>query len=243
MKNTKTLCKYAGGSQLYHLTTPESDYDERGLFMNTDPAYILGTRRFDESRSQNDDEDVVYKELNHFMTLLKQSNTEALEAMFCNETEFLESSVEMKSLRANRFRFLDSKRLFNCLRGYMKGELRLALGLRKGKLGGKRYEAVQKHGFSPKNWVQLFRLAQIGITFFNTDHFVVDCREFGEDFYSMLMSVKATPQKHTAKQLQSTYEYMEKLLVDSYENRKNTYTFDEDGVNALLLEIYKPYLT
>ena len=55
--NTKTLCRYLGGSHLYHLDTPQSDRDERGVFMVTEPSYILGTMRHDEKRRQTKAED------------------------------------------------------------------------------------------------------------------------------------------------------------------------------------------
>ena len=152
------LCEYLGGSQLYHLNTPESDVDERGVFMHTDPAYVLGTRRFDEERKQNDTQDKVLKELSHFCSLLRKSNSEAMEVMFCNESEFSLLTPEFKEFRKLASDVVDSKNLFNCLRGYMQGEKRLANGLRKGKLGGNGFAKLQEVGFSPKNFTQLFRL-------------------------------------------------------------------------------------
>lgn len=145
---TKTLCRLYGGSTLYHLSTPESDLDERGVFVHLDPMYILGTRRFDEKRRQpkDTDEDVVLKELSHYCSLLSKSNTEALELLFCDESEFLEIADEFKFIRDHRFYFIDSKHLFNCLRGYMKGERRLMNGERKGQIGGKRYSKLQEVG-------------------------------------------------------------------------------------------------
>lgn len=240
MKQTKTLCKYAGGSTLYHLTTPESDYDERGVFMHTDPAYILGTKRYDESRTQNDEDDIVYKELSHFCGLLRKSNSEAMEVLFCDESAFTEITPEFRELRAGAYSYVDSKNLFNCLRGYMKGELRLAIGERKGKLGGKRYAKLQEVGFSPKNFVQLFRLAQVGITFFTQDRYIVDTRQF--DNHEFLMSVKTTPEKHTVEELKNCVSALELNLVDAFENRVEHYTFDEDACNQYLLDTYYPVL-
>jgi hypothetical protein len=242
MKPTKTLCKYAGGSTLYHLTTPESDYDERGVFMHTDPAYILGTKRYDEARTQNQDDDIVYKELSHFCGLLRKSNSEAMEVLFCDDSEFTQLEPEFKALRANAYSFVDSKNLFNCLRGYMKGELRLAIGERKGKLGGKRYAKLQEVGFSPKNFVQLLRLAKVGIEFFTNDRYVVDTRQFGDAYHQLLMAIKSTPENFNVDNLKSLVADYEAQLVDAFENREIDYKFDEDKCNEILLDIYRPML-
>lgn len=248
MTERKTLCEYLGGSQLYRLETPESDVDERGVFMNTDAAYILGTRRFEEERKQTTEQDKVLKELSHFASLLRKSNTEAMEVMFCDETVFTVLTPEFKSLRTLAYDVVDSKSLFNCLRGYMQGELRLATGERTGRLGGKRFAKVQDLGFSPKNFVQLFRLSRVGVEFFTSGKFVVDTHDFTnqvdgyESFRDFLMSVKTTPENHTKEELVARAKDAESDLVYAFENRQKNFVFNEDKLNRKLLELYFPVL-
>lgn len=248
MNERKVLCEYLGGSQLFHLNTPESDVDERGVFMNTNAAYVLGTRRFDEERKQDKDTDKVLKELSHFASLLRKSNSEALEVMFCNESEFTYLTPEFESLRELRYDVVDSKNLFNCLRGYMSGELRLATGERTGRLGGKRFAKVQELGFSPKNFVQLFRLSRLGVEFFSSGRFVVDTNDFTTQvdgyptFRDFLMSVKTTPEKHSKEDLVEYAHYSEAQLVYAFENRATDFKFNEDKLNQKLLELYFPVL-
>lgn len=240
---TKTLCSYYGGSTLYNLTTPTSDLDERGLFMHTDSAYILGTKRFDEERKQDESTDKVYKELSHYCSLLRKSNSEAMELLFCNDEALLTTSPEFELLRKNRSSFVDSKNLFSCLRGYMKGELNLAMGNRKGKLGGKRADAVTEYGFSPKNFVQLFRLAMVGRLFFEADTYYVDTAEMPGNTHLFLMSVKTEPELYTKTELEKMAASYEEKLVYAFENRAKDYRFDEDKLNELLLQLYYPVLT
>jgi len=242
MKPDYVICEFLGGSHLYGLNTPESDEDIRGVFVNTDPAFILGTRRFDEARKQNSliKEDVVYKEVSHFIRLLNQSNTEALEILFAPESAFTVLEPSMKKLRENSGLLVDSKRLFNCLRGYMQGEYRLAIGERKGQIGGKRYAKLQEVGFSPKNFTQLFRLAYCGIVFFGSNRFPVNMKN--ESIYDELMAVKTTPEKFTKEQLTEAYQGAEKDLVEAFENRAVDRLFDEEVANKLLLDIYLPHL-
>lgn len=241
---TKTLCKLYGGSHLYHLNTPESDLDERGVFVHLDPMYILGTKRFDEERRQpkDTDEDVVLKELSHYCSLLSKSNTEALELLFCDEHEFLEISPEFKLLRENRFYFIDSKHLFNCLRGYMMGERRLMNGERKGQIGGKRYAKLQEVGYSPKNAVQLLRLAHVGINFFSRGKFIVDVNEFPGSLGLDLLEIKVYPERFTREQINKMVDDVEILLVSSFENRVVNHVFDEKVLNDVLFDIYFPIL-
>lgn len=246
---TKLLCKLLGGSHLYHLNTSESDIDERGVFCHLDPKYIIGTKRFDEERRQpkDTDEDVVIKELSHYCNLLSKSNTEALDLLFCDESEFTEITDEFRILRENRLKFIDSNRLFNCLRGYMKGERRLMNGERKGQIGGKRYKKLQKVGYSPKNAVQLMRLAIVGIDFFLYDQYRVDTRLFNSalfevDMHDHLMGIKTTPELYSKERVNAEVDYLEELLVKAFENRRLTYKFNEVVLNEMLMKIYMPIL-
>jgi predicted nucleotidyltransferase len=245
MKPTVTLCKLLGGSHLYGLNTPESDIDYRGVFMHTDPSYILGTKRFDEERHQDPSiqEDLIFKELNHFAGLLKAANSEALEYLFAPTEVFTEFSESWARFRGATYSLVDTHKLYKCLRGYMQGEYRLAIGERKGTIGGKRYAEVIKYGFSRKNFTQLFRLAYVGQTFFLEDRFVVNIKKDAPtEIYDKLMKVKTQPWEFTKEVLTQMYLDEEKKLEDAFNNRIKTYTFSEDLINNLLLEAYKPYL-
>lgn len=242
MDRKNVICEYLGGSHLYGLNTPESDEDVRGLFVNSQPMYILGTRRFDEQRNQNPalKEDVVYKEVSHFFRLLAQSNSEALEALFAKESSFSLLTPEFRRIQQLRYEFVDSKRLYDCLRGYMASEYRLAIGERKGQIGGKRYAKLQEVGFSPKNFTQLFRLAYCGKTFFLEDRFPVDMRD--ESIHEFLMDVKVRPEKFNKDVLTEKYREAEKELDAAFEKRILNRKFHEDMANQILLELYRPYI-
>lgn len=241
---TKSLCKIYGGSHLYHLNTPESDIDERGVFMHLDPKFILGTRRFDEERRQpkETDEDVVLKEISHYCSLLAKSNTEALELLFCDDHEFTELTEEFRIFRKNRYKFIDSVKMFGCLRGYMQGERRLMNGERKGQIGGKRYAKLQEVGYSPKNAVQLIRLANVGIQFFRTDSFFVNVYDFPNHLGFDLMKIKTRPEEYSKEEINLMVDKFEKELIVAFENRKINRVFDEEALNQSLFELYMPVL-
>lgn len=243
MKPDHVICEFLGGSHLYGLNTPESDEDVRGVFVNTDPAFILGTRRFDEARKQNSaiKEDVVYKEVSHVIRLLHQANTEALEMLFADRDAFTLLRADFAAVREKHEHLVDSERLFNCLRGYMAGEYRLAIGERKGQIGGKRYAKLQEVGFSPKNFTQLFRLAYVGRTFFTQNRFPVNVKN--EPIWAELMAIKTKPEGFTKDFLTAMYHEAEKSLVYAYENRVVDRKFNEEVANKLLLNLYLPFLT
>ena len=77
----KLLASIVGGSRLYGIHLPDSDYDERGLFVATNKKYITG---FDtiESIVQTGDVDSTYYELVRYLKLLRKSNTQVLEIVF-----------------------------------------------------------------------------------------------------------------------------------------------------------------
>jgi predicted nucleotidyltransferase len=237
----KMLCKTLGGSRAYGLDTPESDTDYRGVFINTVPAVILGLSRYDVLQKQESD-DIVYFEVRKFFELLKNGNTGAMEILFNKKEEFLELDPAFEMVYENRFKFVDTDKMFKCLRGYMQGELRLANGERTGQLGGKRKLQLEKYGFSPKNFVQLFRLAYAGVTLFQEGHFPVNVREEAPLFAEELFKLKTQPFNYTKEQLNADYVKAEAGLVEAYETRKHQFKFDEALANDVLRKLYLPYL-
>ena len=242
MEKDKVICEYLGGSHLYGINTPESDEDVRGVFVNANPAYILGTRRFDEERKQNPaiKEDIVYKEVSHLMRLLAQANSEALEVLFAEESSFSFLAPEFALIQSHKDDLVSSEKLYKCLRGYMAGEYRLAIGERKGQIGGKRYAKLLEVGFSPKNFTQLFRLAYCGKKFFTENRFPVNMKL--EPIHEFLMSVKTRPEEHSKESLTEAYEVAEKELDLAFENRVLERSFNDDVANEILLKLYRPFL-
>ena len=200
----KTLCTYLGGSHLYGMNTPESDIDERGVFMNTDPLYVYGFHRLDNQVKQTAQEDVVMHELTQFLKLATKSNTQTLECLFAPLDAFtsLDHDFEVRVLDQKE-RFLNTDQLFKSLDGYLFNEMRLALGERTGLLGSKRKNALEKYGFSPKNFSHLFRLATCGIQFFKNGVYPVRIIDFDEEMHDLCMDVKTNPGKFDKKALET----------------------------------------
>ena len=119
------VCKYIGGSKSYGLDTPTSDNDLRGIFLNTEIKYILGLDKYEHQIIQNGQSDESYKEFRHVLKLLRNANTECVEMLY-NDTWLVLSPFWIK-VQSYREKLVDSTKLFNCLRGYMAGELKLTL--------------------------------------------------------------------------------------------------------------------
>lgn len=238
------LCALLGGSNLYGLNTENSDEDIRGVFMNVEHSYILGLNRFDELRRQNPatQEDVVLKELNHFIMLLQRGNSEAIEILFADDNQFVFLSPVFRALREHAANLIDSKKYFKCICGYMMGELRLANGERKGKIGGKRWEDVQKYGYSPKNYVQLIRLAWMAANFFETSKVQVNVKKYNPKLHEMLMAIKTTPENFIKEDLNLLVEAWDKRLKKAFDGRDLTFSFKEKVANEFLLKAYSQHL-
>lgn len=237
----KMLFKVYGGSTAYGLNTPESDIDYRGVFVNTEPSKILGLERHDHIQKQ-ETEDEVYYEVRKFFELLRNGNTGAMEVLFSNEMP-LQTTKEFETLiKRNTFKFVDTDKMFRCLLGYMQGERRLANGERTGVLGGKRKAQLEKYGFSPKNFVQLFRLAYCGECLFTKGYFPVNIKEENVKFCSWLMDIKCNPANYNKEELNMEVDKFEERLKLSYDERMFDSKFDHDFANEVLRKIYLPYL-
>jgi hypothetical protein len=137
---------------------------------------------------------------------------------------------------------LDSEIIYACLRGYMQGELRLALGERTGKLGGKRFEQLQRYGYSPKNICQLFRLGWVGRCFFKEGVFPVHIATYDSGLANLLLSIKTEPEKFKIEDLKAQALENERLLEEAYNARKVTYTFDLGYANQICIDTYTKIL-
>lgn len=214
----KTLCTYLGGSHLYGMNTPESDIDERGVFMNTDPLYVYGFHRLDNQVKQTAQEDVVMHELTQFIKLATKSNTQTLECLFAPHNAWTSLDGDFNDwVLSKKERFLNTDQLFKSLDGYLFNEMRLALGERTGLLGSKRKNALEKYGFSPKNFSHLFRLATCGIQFFKNGVYPVRLIDFDEGMHDLCMSVKTDPGQFDKEALEATALKMKAEMRVCYE--------------------------
>jgi predicted nucleotidyltransferase len=236
----KVIAELIGGSHLYGLSTPDSDIDKRGVFINTEPGKILGLERFEVLKKQT--EDTLYFELCHYLKGLKNTNTQMMEFLFAKEASFIILLDEFVYLRNNKYKLIDSKLLYKSLCGYIENEKRLANGERTGNLGSKRKKAVETYGFSPKNFCHLFRLAYCGKTFFETDHYPTNISLEDSNFGKFLLDVKINPDNYNKDQLTELTGLYYDQFVQAFNNRKNNYQFDLSFANEVCKKCYMPFL-
>jgi hypothetical protein len=228
------------------MNTPASDIDERGVFMNTDPLYVYGYHRLDNKVNQTAELDVVMHELSQFLKLATKSNTQTLECLFAPLDAFtvLDKSFQTTVLD-ERARFLNTDQLFKSLEGYLYNEMRLALGERTGLLGEKRKNQLDKHGFSPKNFSHLFRLAECGRQFFLHGVYPVHLKDFNTGLHDLCMSVKLTPEKWNVTELETLALELREDMRAAYTSMNETdkYKPDLTYVGDVLHYFYSHYTT
>jgi predicted nucleotidyltransferase len=231
----RLLCKQLGGSHSYGLDTPQSDVDYRGIFVNTDMASVIGMNKNEHKTSQSEEKDEAYWEFRNAMKLLRDGNSQVVELLFTDE--WVEISPEWLEVQKRRTELVSTDKLYTMLKGYGQSELRLANGERAGKLGGKRQAALEKYGFSPKNFVQLYRLYWAGINYFESGIFPVRIRG---DVAKNLLEIKTQPENFTKEQLNAEAAEWEAALHKAYNNRMVVTEFNEELANQLCLKVYAP---
>ena len=236
----KIIAQMLGGSHSYGLNTSSSDIDVRGIFLNEDVSTIIGLGRHEHQLKQKDSEDSVMTEFRNALKLLRSSNTQMVEMLF-NEN-WVSVSEEWNEVIKYRSQLIDSEKLFSSLRGYKSGELKLTLGIRTGKLGGKRYEQLQKFGYSPKNAVQCLRLMWAGKIYFSKNYFPVLISQEDKNLSDLLLDIKVNPQNYSIDFIKNEIEKYEQLMIQSFNNRKTSTFFNEDLANNLCFKTYYPLL-
>ncbi len=133
--------------------------DKRVISCNNLPSTILGMDRFDQKVTQNNDEDYVDTEIRRFMELLRKSNTSSIEVLFAKESSFMILSPEIKYLRENKSKLINSENFFNSVTGYINSQKKLAFSATdKCPPESKRGERLKKYGYDYKGVSTIFRL-------------------------------------------------------------------------------------
>lgn len=241
----KEIARLLGGSHLYKLNTPQSDLDERYIYLNTDTANIVGLEKNTHIEHRDPTTDSFGFELRAYLASLRKTNTVAMEFLFAPSEAFSILTPEFEMVRANAKNLVNPEVYYKSLLGYLQAELKLATGARTGKLGSKRKTQLDKFGFSPKNFVQLLRLAACGIEFYSTGNYPVDIMAYDEELGMLLLDIKTHPEKYDVQWLIKRVFAMEDLLKKTYTESLKTpsaYHYDPDIANHIILQSYFPIL-
>lgn len=114
------------GSQSYGTSTPESDIDYKGVYMqNVNDLITFG---YKEQIEVSKDE--CYYEVRRFIQLLQSANPTVLELLYSPEDCIIKTSPQFQLLVENREKFLTQKCLFS-FGGYAIAQIKKAKGLEK----------------------------------------------------------------------------------------------------------------
>jgi predicted nucleotidyltransferase len=129
LKEAEDLLLYKAivGSKAYGLDLPTSDTDIRGIFLQPN-EYRLG---FGYREQINDDKnDIVYYELNRFVSLLMNNNPNIIENLFTPPDKILLMDNRIRPLYDHRYAFL-TKKIKYTFGGYAVSQIKKARGLNK----------------------------------------------------------------------------------------------------------------
>lgn len=122
----KLIFKAIVGSQAQGTSTPESDMDIKGIYMqDIDDLISYGYEEYNEVSK-----DESYYEIKRFVDLLCVSNPNAIEILFSPEDCILETSQQFKILYENRHMFL-TKKCYGSFAGYANMQIKKSKGLDK----------------------------------------------------------------------------------------------------------------
>jgi len=106
----KMIFRCLAGSHLYGTNTPESDIDERGVFIATEKYYLGFNDRIEQIEDKAND--ITYFELRKFLHLACENNPNIIELLFVPENKLIERTNEWAEIIANRNLFVSTKAKF-----------------------------------------------------------------------------------------------------------------------------------
>jgi len=216
----RVLTKVLVGSRLHNLHNEESDYDYRGVFVN-DIKEVLSPFKKQKNRHWIEgDEDNTSYELSDFCKFATSGNPTILEVFWSNE--ILEDSDEMKVMRVNRHKFLNSTAIFNAHRGYANNQYK-KMNLFQGGPKGRKFA------------IAAIRVLQEGIHLLEVGEYCLEVIA-NRDF---LLEVKNNwdPEKHVP-QFCELFFGLEKEFEKTYERQKNSFNLDLEWIEDFILSTY-----
>lgn len=119
--NKHVIFKTLTGSRVYGTSSPESDYDYRGVAVPPEIYYFGFQHRFDQQETK--DPDSVIFGFSKFLKLATDNNPNVIELLFIEPEHWVVSSPEWEELRRHRDWFL-CKKSFHTFRGYAHAQLK-----------------------------------------------------------------------------------------------------------------------
>ena len=113
--NFKLIFRAIVGSHLYGTNSPDSDIDERGVFIPSEKYFYGFLYRTEQFEDKNND--TVYFELRKFMQLAMDNNPNIIELLFIPKNKWLQDSDEWLQIYKNKNLFI-SKKVKHTFSGY-----------------------------------------------------------------------------------------------------------------------------
>ena len=126
-RENELVFKVIAGSKAYGLDLPTSDTDIRGIYIQPNET-LLGYGYQEQEADRTND--IVYYELNRFITLLMGNNPNIIENLFVPEDMILFFDDKINPLYQNRHKFL-TKKIKYTFGGYAISQIKKARGLNK----------------------------------------------------------------------------------------------------------------
>lgn len=141
------------------------DKDLMGIFIAKPDHYIGLQQEKDTIEKWYNEWDCVYYEFRKILNLLLKGNPNVLSLLWLHDRYILKVSKEWDFIKLNKEIFV-SKKVYHSFAGYAHGQFkRMTHHTKKGYMGEKRKQLVDKFGYDCKNASHLIRLLKMGIEF------------------------------------------------------------------------------
>jgi len=127
-ESNKIIYETISGSHAYNLSTPNSDIDIRGVYINPNSEYL---KLYEPSKQINDEKnDITYYSLKRFFELVLTANPNIIELLWMPEECIKIITPKMKEIIKHRDLFI-SKKCFHTHSGYAFAQIKKAKGQNK----------------------------------------------------------------------------------------------------------------
>lgn len=164
-KSGRIIYEAIGGSIAYGLSTPQSDIDLRGIYINPSSEYLMLTEP--AGQINDDKQDVTYYSLKRFFELIQSANPNLIEMLWYPPDVIKTMSSVMEKLIAKRDLFISKKAYFTHAK-YAESQIKKAKGSNKKVHNPQPKEMPKKEDFC---WIipSDNTIAKYGMIHFNED--------------------------------------------------------------------------
>ncbi len=228
MEESRLILKTRTGSHSYGTNVEGSDEDFKAVYIPS-KDYLLGLKTVKPKQIQ-EDQDITYYPLRHFVKLILNNNPNILEVLFAAPRHIIFENEFGEDLRKLKYSIL-SKKVYESYGHYANSQV-ISANMVSKESEGKRFEIVEKYGYDTRAAMHAIRLLRMGWEILKFGEVNVHRSDASE-----LLDIRNG--KYSLQEIRDESKHLRRLLDLAYDKSKLPDVPNFNKINDWLVDMHE----